>query len=390
MAYLTFLKKGTRKFANYNQCQLAADIVLDTLQLLAVIAPCHDITVRTDGGQPLAVRLVQVFLDPFAVNLVGTAVTGKRVHVPRRLLELAQVLRRIVDEEVLVHDMVTREQDTYRRGKGEPAVAAVGGEPFVTAVRGDIRGQVFRIGKSVQAEVVVTYPHLPGAKCQVLQAGGVLLREREILLDDSRRGVCPGNLPVRQACHAEQAAVVDDALELFAALHETGEGLLVRHLLRDDEIPREGVVTARRAAAFPARLGKEQVAGVLQIRPLVEMPLETAAEETQVILADIGTVAFLDEEVLLVNDAVVRQHLDRLGPCRMDGLVFRLREREEFGQFHPVGHGDVRVLADDAPVLHGQQRKLAFQRSCFHYVSHTFLFLEVGEINRRNFLRLMM
>ena len=81
---------------------------------------------RTDGGQALAVCLVQVFLDPLAVNLVGTAVTGKRVHIPRGLLELAQAFRRIVDEEVLVHYMVAREQDAYWRGEGEPAVAPVG------------------------------------------------------------------------------------------------------------------------------------------------------------------------------------------------------------------------------------------------------------------------
>ena len=33
---------------------------------------------------------------------------------------------------------------------------------------------------------------------------------------------------------------------------------------------------------------------------------------------------------------------------------------------------------------------IAFQRGCFHYVFHAFLFLMVGENNRRNFLRLMM
>ena len=101
----------------FHQCQLAAHIVLDALELFPVIAPRHDIAVRTDGGQPLAVRLVQVFLDPFAVNLVGTAVTGKRVHVSRGLLELPQVLRRIVDEQVLVHHVVAGEQDAYRCGK---------------------------------------------------------------------------------------------------------------------------------------------------------------------------------------------------------------------------------------------------------------------------------
>ena len=57
-----------------HECQLAADIVLDALQLFTVIAPCHDVAVRTDGGQPLAVRLVQVFFNPFAVDLIGTAV----------------------------------------------------------------------------------------------------------------------------------------------------------------------------------------------------------------------------------------------------------------------------------------------------------------------------
>ncbi|GFI07530.1 hypothetical protein IMSAGC006_02287 [Muribaculaceae bacterium] len=120
------------------------------------------------------------------------------------------------------------------------------------------------------------------------------------------------------------------------------------------------------------------------------MPLEAAAEKTQVVLANVGTVAFLDKEVLLVHDAVVRQHLDRFRPGRVDGLVFRLREREEFRQLHLVSHGNVRVLADDASVLHREQREFAFQRCCFHYISHTFPFFAVGEINRRNFLRLMM
>lgn len=223
-----------------------------------------------------------------------------------------------------------------------------------------------------------------------MQAGGVLLREREVFLYDSRRGVRSRDFLIRQARHTEQTAVVDNAFKLLTALHEPGNGLPVRHFLRDDEIPREGVETAGRAAALLGRLGQEQVAGVLQIRTLVEVPLETAVEETQIILADVGTVAFLNKEVLLVNDAVVRKHLDRLRPCRMDGFVLRLREREKSGQLHLVGHGNVRILADDAPMFHREQRELAFQRRCFHYVSHTFLFLEVGEINRRNFLRLMM
>ena len=242
----------------------------------------------------------------------------------------------------------------------------------------------------MQAEVVVAHLHFPRSEREVLQAGGVLLREREILLDDTGRSVRPGYLLIRQARDAEQAAVVHDTLELPAAFQKTGDGFLVLHLPGDDESPCQGVETAGRAAVLPRGLGQEQVAGVLQVRTLVEMPLETAAQETEVVLADVRLVALLHEEVLLVHDAVVRQHLDRFRPCRMDRLVFRLCEREKFGQFHPVGHGNVRILADDTPVLYREQRKFAFQRRCFHYVSHTFPFFEVGEINRRNFLRLMM
>ena len=118
----------------FHQRQLAAYIVLDALQLFPVIAPGHDIAVCADGGQPLAVRLVQVLFNPFAVDLVGTAVTGKRVHVPCSLLEFPENFRRIINEEVLVHHMVADKQNAYRCGKGQPTVAPVCREPFIPAV----------------------------------------------------------------------------------------------------------------------------------------------------------------------------------------------------------------------------------------------------------------
>ena len=118
----------------FHQRQLAAYIVLDALQLFPVIAPSHDIAVCADGGQPLAVCLVQVFFNPFAVDLVGTTVTGKRMHVPCGLLEFPENFSRIINEEILVHHMVAGKQDAYRCGKGQPAVAPVCREPFIPAV----------------------------------------------------------------------------------------------------------------------------------------------------------------------------------------------------------------------------------------------------------------
>ena len=58
-----------------HQGELTAYIVLHTLQFLSVIAPREDIAVGTDSCQPLAVCLVQVLLNPLAVNLVGATVT---------------------------------------------------------------------------------------------------------------------------------------------------------------------------------------------------------------------------------------------------------------------------------------------------------------------------
>ena len=242
----------------------------------------------------------------------------------------------------------------------------------------------------MQAEHIVSDLHFPGSKSDVLQAGRLLLRKRKILLDDTRGSFRSGNLFIGQPDHADQTAVVHDTLELPAAFQEPCDGILVLHLLGDDEPTREGIEAAGRAAVLLRGLGQEQIAGMVQVRPLVEMPFKAAAEETQVIPADVGPVALLDEDILLVDDAVIRQNPDSLRPCGMEGLVLGACQREHFRQLHPVGHGDVGILADDAPVLDGHQREPAFQRGGFHYISHTLRFFGVGQINRRKLFRLMM
>ena len=242
----------------------------------------------------------------------------------------------------------------------------------------------------MQAEQVVADLHFPGSESDVLQAGRIFLRKRKILFDNARGGFRTGNLFVRQPDHAEQTAVVHDTLELPAAFQKACDGILVLHLLGDDEPAREGIEAACRAAVFLRGLCQEQIAGMVQVRPLVEMSFKAAAEETQVIPADIRSVALLNEDVLLVDNAVVRQNPDCLRPCGMEGLVLGACQRKHFRQLHPVGHGDVGILADDTPVLDGHQRKPAFQRGGFHYISHTLRFFGVGQINRRKPFRLMM
>ena len=130
--------------------------------------------------------LIQILVYPLFVDLIGSTVTGERVHVPCVLLEALQVLRTVVNQHILVVDMAARQQQSYGSSEGEAAVAAVGGETFVTHIRTDQSGQVFRIGERMQAEPLVADTHTVGSRVDVLQYRRVGEGEREILLYQSR------------------------------------------------------------------------------------------------------------------------------------------------------------------------------------------------------------
>ena len=69
---------------------------------------------------------VEILLYPLFVNLIGTGIAGKRVHVACLFLKPLQVIIAVLDEEVLIVDMVARQHQAGGSGKGHTAVAAVG------------------------------------------------------------------------------------------------------------------------------------------------------------------------------------------------------------------------------------------------------------------------
>ena len=154
--------------------ELAACVVLDVLQLLAVVRPCHHVEVGTHGGKAEAVRFVEILVDPLLVYLVGTRVARERLHIAGAFLETQQILLAVVDQHVLVIDVVARQQQADGRGERQAAVGAVGGELLVTGVRGHIARQVFRVGERMQAQDIVADAHLPRREGDVLQAGRIL------------------------------------------------------------------------------------------------------------------------------------------------------------------------------------------------------------------------
>ena len=86
--------------AAFHERQGRADVVLDLAQLLGVFAPRQHVEVRTDRGQPLRPREVEILLNPRLVDLIRATVTRQRVHVTRLFLETVQVLFAVFDKEV--------------------------------------------------------------------------------------------------------------------------------------------------------------------------------------------------------------------------------------------------------------------------------------------------
>ena len=129
---------------------------------------------------------VQVFLDPLAVDGVLAAVARERLHVPRRLLEAAQLLVAVADKHVLVVDMVAGQQQSQRSSERQAAVRTVGREPFVSVVRSHRRRQVFRVREHVQAQALVADAHLLRAHGDVFQTLRILRRQCQVSAYDAR------------------------------------------------------------------------------------------------------------------------------------------------------------------------------------------------------------
>ena len=278
--------------------------------------------------------------------------------------------------------MVAGQQQSQRRGEGQAAVRAVGGQPFVTAVRGHRCGQVLRVRQGVQAQAVVADAHFPCRHLDVLQTVRVAQRQGEVPAYDARLLVRACKLVIGEAAQFDMPRIVQDTRELLHRLDELHRRLLVLYFFRYDMPPAQRIPVALLPHALLRSLRQEQVALVVQERALVEVHLVAAGEEAHALLAEVGAVPFLHVPVLLVQHRMVGQYLDCLAPRGVDALVFLRRDGIDLRKLHLEGGGDVRVFRDDAPVFHRKQGEAAFQRGGFHDVSHTFLPFFFFRLNR--------
>lgn len=316
---------------------------------------------RPHGSQAQRVRLVQILLYPLPVDLVGARIARQRVHVACVLLETLQILVAVIEEDVLIVEMVPGQQQAHGGGEREPAVRAVGGETLIARIGRRHARQILRIGERVQAQMLVADAHVRCREVHVLQTRGIPRREGEILFYQSRRLPGADNLVGRQPAQTHQPRIVHDALELPDGFHEFRRRAAV-YLLRNDMPAAQGAEIALLPAAFFRRLRQIDVAPVVQVGPLVEMPLESAREETRILFLQVGSVAFAHEPVLLVQNGKRGQDFQCLAPRPMQRLVLRSRYGVQFGKHDLECRRDVRILREDAALFHRQQRELRFER----------------------------
>jgi len=313
-----------------HQGQLTAYVVLYPPKLVLILCPCDDVAVAADGSQAVGMRLVQILVQPFLVDLIRSGIPGERLHILGHLLEAPEILATIINEYPLVVDVVAGQHNAYGRGETEAAIASVGRKTLITSVGLYPPRQVVEIREGMQAKAFVADAHLRRIQLDVLQHTVLTVREGQVAFYQSGMAFRSGDFPGCQSFQTYQSAVVDDALELPDRFEETVHRLLVPDFLRHEEAPAERIEIALPAGAFFRCLGEEEVTSVVQVGPLVEMAFKTAGEETEVVLLDVRLVFLGHEDVLLVDDGIVRQYLDCLGSCAVHGLILGGRYRKDF------------------------------------------------------------
>ena len=276
--------------------------------------------------------------------------------------------------------MVAGEQQPHGRRERKPAVRAVGREAFVAEIRRHALRQHVQIGERVHREVLVPDTHHVRVETDILVDDRTLfVREGEVT------GQQPGvvrradDLRFREPLYAHEARIVQNALHLLRGFQKARHSVRVAHLPRDDETTAQDGRGAGLTHPFGRGFRNEQVACVAQVGSLVEMTLVGTREKAPLGAVVQSLVSLLDEEVLFVDDGVIRQHLQGFEPCTVQRFVLLAREGEEFGQQDAVSRGDVGELGDDAVVLDPQQGEFRFQGRGFQGSAHKLMILWFDE-----------
>ena len=164
--------------------------------------------------------------------------------------------------------------------------------------------------------------------------------------------------------------IIDNPLKLVYGFQEFRHRFLIFDVFGDEMPTAQGREITLLCHALLGRLGEKEINRVMEVRSLIEMSLRSTSQKTEFSLIEFGSIIFLDKPILLMHDAVIREHLNRLMPSRVHRFIFALCHGEEFGKFQLKGNSQVCILAHKATIFHRQKRKLGFERTYFAGVAH--------------------
>ena len=132
--------------------------------------------------------------------------------------------------------------------------------------------------------------------------------------------------------------IIDNPLKLVYGFQEFCHRFLIFNVFGDEMPTAQGREITLLCHALLGRLGEKEINRVMEVRSLIEMSLRSTSQKTEFSLIEFGSIVFLDKPILLMHDAVIREHLNRLMPSRVHRFIFALCHGEEFGKLQLKGN----------------------------------------------------
>ena len=167
----------------------------------------HANTFEVPGIEVVQINVLVQVVDPLLIDLVSNDYTLKATVCSLHFSRIFVVFRTIFDKQILVVDMVARQEQTDGRSERQTAVAGRS-IVFISHIRSDTSGQIFRIRKRMQADVFTSYPKPIRSQFQIFQTSSIVQWQGEILFDKSGRNSVSCNFIGTDTGKAYKSAIV--------------------------------------------------------------------------------------------------------------------------------------------------------------------------------------
>ena len=228
---------------------------------------------RPNRSQSLRVRQVEILLYPLLVDLIASAITRQRVHIPRLLFKAFKVGIAIFNEEILIVDVVARKKQAHGSRKTQSAITAVGRKSFIACIGMHTCGEVVRIAQRVQAKHLVAHTYKVCPQTNILQRSVLTLRKRKVSIEESSLFFRTDEFILSHSRQTKMVTIIDNPLKLVYGFQEFRHRFLIFNVFGDEMPTAQGREITLLCHALLGRLGEKEINRVMEVRSLIEMSL---------------------------------------------------------------------------------------------------------------------